>query len=132
MDRIKEQAWIKTSKEFRNYLDVKEMYVHLRSHLTKPQSDSLRNVYKENDEKINELMDWMPAKGGRWFANFVNILKETKDGTGHLMIIKALKDNLYKESNEQNEISQEAVEAEITGTYISFSRVLVNNTKREA
>ena len=39
-------------------------------------------------------MEWMPAKGGSWFADFVDMLKQTKTGTGHSTIIQALKDNL--------------------------------------
>ena len=87
--------------------------------LTDSQKEKLRSRSVRTYEKIDDLMAWMPAKGGSWFADFVEMLKQTKSGTGHSTIIQALKSSLREVHAEQNEIPQEKIEEEITGTYIA-------------
>ena len=96
MERLKDQAWHKATQKFRQHLDVTEIYGHLcsRSYLTGTQKEKLRSPSVKRYENIDELMEWMPAKGGSWFADFVSMLKQTTTGTGHSTIIQALKDNL--------------------------------------
>ena len=121
MDGVKEQAWRKSSTVFNNFLDVQEIYAPLndRNYLTRSQGEKLRNKLIDNDTKINDLLAWMPTKGGTWFADFVGALNETKNGTGHAQIIEALQKNLYLAAAE-NDISQQTVDGEVAGTTISY------------
>ena len=117
MRSLRERAWRKSSVEFTNYLDVGQIYAPLNSRncLTVPQGAKLRNDVIGSATKINDLMAWMPAKGGKWFEDFVGALNETKTGTGHATIIEALQKNLYEAAKEL-EISQEVVDSEVSGS----------------
>ena len=121
MQSVRDRAWRKSSPEFNAHLDVKEIYVPLnsRGYLTTAQGEELRNNVIDSSTKINDLMAWMPTKGGNWFAGFVAALNETKSGTGHATIIKALQKNLY-EAAKESKISQEVVYGEVSGKPISI------------
>ena len=118
LERLKELAWRKSSTEFNNYLNVETIYVPLNSRncFTGPQCQELLNDSISSFKKINDLLGWMPGKGGNWFADFVSALNETKNGTGHAEIIKALQKNLYEAAKENDpEISQDTVDSEVAG-----------------
>lgn len=123
---IKERAWFKTSVEFKEYLDINEIYASLvaRGYLTGPQKKQLLSNYVDSYTKIKNLMEWMPSKGGDWFAGFVGALNDTKSGTGHLSIINDLRDNLYEAAKESN-ISHETIEGEVTGKSV-YACLLAN------
>ena len=113
--RVKQLAWHKTSVDFRQCLNVTEIYAHLRVHLTDEQAEKLlsENV---RTSKIDQLMEWLPAKGDTWFEDFVGILRKTTDGTGHATIIDALQRNLY-EVCEENKVPK----AKFSGDHESFN-----------
>lgn len=115
MEELKERAWHKANADFVKYLDLDEVYSPLACHLTDEQRGELRNTYKGRNLKIHDLMEWMPGKGGNWFTDFAKILKETKTGTGHEMIIEALQKSMYEVCDGQNKISREEVASEIAG-----------------
>ena len=115
-----ERAWFATSTVFTNHLDVDQIYACLCMYLTGPEKDTLRSRSVGPHQKIQDLMAWMPRKGGSWFVDFVGVLKKTKQATGHSTIIEALKGNL-RECAKQKEIFQETIENTITGTYCKSS-----------
>ena len=116
MEKAKEAAWYKTAENFKKYLNLDEIYSSLRASLTSEQAEKLRNKLTGREEKINELMEWIPAKGGDWLKEFVDILNKTKAATGHSSIVVALRSNLYIACKE-NEIPLAEVEAEVVGEY---------------
>ena len=75
-------AWYESSVEITKYLNVNEIYSHIRKHLTDAESETLISVNVSRDQKIKELMEFFPKKGGEWFKNFVDALAKTKTGTG--------------------------------------------------
>jgi len=92
--KAKEEAWVKTSEELRNYLDINEIYPYLLPHLMNHEAEILRSNYRSRNEKVDSLMAWIPTKGGSWFEDFGDILDKTKRATGHADIIGALQRNL--------------------------------------
>ena len=115
-----ESAWFATSTVFNNHLDVNQIYSELCVYLTGQERTDLLHQWVGPHQKIQNLMAWMPRKGDNWFVNFVDVLKKTKQATGHSTIIEALKGNL-RECAKQKGISQEAIENAITGTYYKSS-----------
>jgi len=95
--KAKKEAWFKTHDQFREYLNISEIYSKLRQHLTDDQANTLRFTSVTNQTKVDSIMDWTPGKGGSWFEDFVDILDKTKNGTGHAEIICALQRNLDEE-----------------------------------
>ena len=83
-------AWYGSSVEITKYLNVEEIYSHIREYLTDAESETLISTNVSSDQKIKELMEFFPKKGGRWFENFMDALTKTKTGTGHEIIIAAL------------------------------------------
>ena len=95
-DDLELAAWHESSVEFANHLNVKEIYDHIRTYLTKAESAMLINPNVSDDQKIRELKEFFPKKGGRWFENFMDALKKTKACTGHDVIIRALNSRIAK------------------------------------
>ena len=51
------------------------------------------NDYHSNSAKVSKLIMWLPAKDDKGIHNFVRALKEAKEHSGHIKILK----DLYKD-----------------------------------
>ena len=89
-EQILTTAWWRSSVEFTQHLNVKEIHSHIREYLTNEESGRLINTNVSEEQKIKELMEFFPKKGGNWFENFMDALTKTQAGTGHNIIIAAL------------------------------------------
>jgi len=87
----KHKAWFESSVEFTRYLNINEIHSHIRRYLTAEENEKLLDSNLLQDQKIKELMEFFPRKGGKWFKSFIDALEKTKANTGHDIIIKALK-----------------------------------------
>ena len=95
-ERMLTTAWYGSSVEFHNHLNVTEIHSHIRKYLTTAESETLISTNVPWGQKINELINFFPKKGGGWFDNFMDALTKTKAGTGHDIIITALNSKLPK------------------------------------
>ena len=63
--------------------------------LTNDQVYTLKNRLLPPLQRLNELMEWLPRKGGNWFERFATALASVKEGIipttdGHVTVLKKL------------------------------------------
>jgi len=75
-----------------NKLDIDTIMPHLLSHnlLTQKDQQFLLNKYHTDHEKVQYLLCQLPRKAEGWFESFLECLRESKQGTGHMEIAKDL------------------------------------------
>ena len=100
---MKRLAFKKCSAVIVDNLDISAIFPHLNSHelLTEKDRQKLLNNYITDVDKAQYLLNALPRKGERFFDKFVYCLHQTKRGTGHGDIAKALSTS-YKHIKERN------------------------------
>ena len=97
-------AFQKCSVTIANNLDIPTILPHLNSYelLNEQDRQMLIHTHYTNVEKANYLLGILPRKDHGFFEKFLLCLCESKTGTGHGDIVKALTATLkeVKESNE--------------------------------
>jgi len=63
--------------------------------LTSNQRYTLNNQLLTPLQRLNELMEWLPRKGGNWFERFATALATPREGVipatdGHVIVLKKL------------------------------------------
>ena len=96
-------AFNKCSVKITQNLDIAAVLPHLNSYglLTEKDLQTLLNKYLTDVEKANYLLDILPRKEHGFFETFIFCLCQSKDGTGHGDIVKALTTTM-KEVKETN------------------------------
>ena len=63
--------------------------------LTRSEVFTLQNRHLSPLQRLNELMEWLPRKGGNWFERFAIALATRREGVipatdGHVIVLKSL------------------------------------------
>ena len=101
--QLEKQAFQKCSVIITDQLDISEILPHLISHglLTDKDRQTLLNKVLTSVEKTHYLLDVLPRKDSGFFETFIFCLCQSKNGTGHGDIVKALTAS-FKEVKESN------------------------------
>ena len=65
--------------------------------MTNQERDTLLSDYRTDNEKINDLMRWLPRKGSDSLERFVRCLEKSSEGTSHSILAKKIKSIIKKE-----------------------------------
>ena len=104
-EEIQEQVLIECSTVLTKKLDVLEIVCHLNNEKLLTPSD---NQFLESDvhdgKKAKYLITILPKKDKGWFNKFLFCLHQSSHGTGHQVIIAALKSK-YQELTSQSRVT---------------------------
>ena len=101
--QLEKQAFQNCSVIITDHLDISAILPHLNAHglLADKDLQTLLNQVITNVEKAHYLLDILPRKDSGFFETFIFCLCQSKNGTGHGDIVKALTASFkkVKESN---------------------------------
>ena len=92
---------------FVNKLDVNAILPHLIAYhlLTNDDRQVLMMYAKTQVEKTQYLLDILPRKSKGWFEQFLDCLRQSRDGTGHGDLVNDLEVK-YQELTEQSNVEK--------------------------
>ena len=81
----------------KDYINFESLIPHLHKYkiFTGHEMEYFMNEYHSDSDKINKLIIWLPKKEGKGIHNFVRALKEAKEHSGHLEIVKEFHKDIY-------------------------------------
>ena len=84
-------------------LDLDQVFPHLNQQrlLTYSEQEKLKNERFTTDERIDELLKWIPKKGSDALKRFVKCLQNSADGTGHGELASSLEVEIGKIRSKQ-------------------------------